>query len=595
MLRRVADVGDTWLITTLDLRRQAAMNCVELSPYEMARSFLMREVRQGRVAQNAHSTCVGVLLLVPLVALSMNRVVAQSETTAPAGQADRPAEQIDEITVIGQRSLRELRLEVQIARERVYDLFNSLNSHDEFNIYCYNVPRTGTRIPQRVCRPQYTDSATREASTNFLLGLVLECNGGPMDEFCTARVGFSRAQGALSVLPIKDLQLTEEVRRLTRENTEFRRAITEFQLAESRYEVARRAERPEIRASASIVDTIGAISSPRRAGRQDAYVVPQPIDLVTPDIPRSGLEANARRQGWVKLRYSVLADGTTADVRVVDAMPPGLDPSDAVAAVQAWRFEPATAERAPIDWHNNLAVIVFSGERVAPGNSLEFAEAYEDTAALISAADYEVARLYIERMQSETVVTLEEMGLVQMQLAAIEHALGDPHAALHAIRRATEAAIPQLADEALALALEHRFALELELGLAADALATFERRAALTRLRSRDPLARQGAALREALEAPEANFAVHARTDTDGGWEHALTWSTFAFDEVDGRNMSLGVECNRNKAVLPLETDMEMTIPAAWGECALLVEGPPETSFILYEFREPSHHSAEPG
>jgi hypothetical protein len=160
----------------------------------------------------------------------------------------------------------------------------------------------------------------------------------------------------------------------------------------------------------------------------------------------------------VKLRYSVLADGTTADVRVVDALPSGLDPSDAVAAVDAWRFEPAMAEGAAIDWHHNLAVIVFRGKRLAHGNSLEFAEAYEDVAALIAGADYEVARLLNEHMQHEIAVTLEEMGLAQMQRAAIEHALGDPHAALAAVRRATEAAVPQLDDEALALALEHRFA-----------------------------------------------------------------------------------------------------------------------------------------
>jgi hypothetical protein len=55
----------------------------------------------------------------------------------------------------------------QAARERVYDLFNSLNSHDEFNIHCYNVPRTGTRIPQRVCRPQYTDTATMKPARSF--------------------------------------------------------------------------------------------------------------------------------------------------------------------------------------------------------------------------------------------------------------------------------------------------------------------------------------------------------------------------------------------------------------------------------------------
>jgi hypothetical protein len=120
-----------------------------------------------------------------------------------------------------------------------------------------------------------------------------------------------------------------------------------------------------------------------------------------------------------------------------------------------------------------------------------------------------------------------------------------------------------------------------------DALETIERRAALGRIPSRDPVARQRAALRRALGAPDTNLAVQGRIDTEGQWAHTLTFSTFAFDDVDGRSMSLEVECHRNKTVLPLETDREMTIPAAWGECALLVQGPPDTPFILYEFREP--------
>src|SRR5690606_33087510 len=89
------------------------------------------------------------------------------------------------------------------------------------------------------------------------------------------------------------------------------------------------------------------------ARRRRGITPPRPVDLSTS-------AALAAREGWVKLRYSVRADGATADVRVVDAMPLGLDPSRAVAAATAWRFEPATADGKPIAWHNNLAVIVFS-------------------------------------------------------------------------------------------------------------------------------------------------------------------------------------------------------------------------------------------
>lgn len=190
-------------------------------------------------------------------------------------------------------------------------------------------------------------------------------------------------------------------------------------------------------------------------------------------------------------------------------------------------------------------------------------------------------------MQRELAVTLEEMAFAGMQLAAIEHALGNPHAALDAIRRATEPAVHQLAEDDLKLALEHRFALELELGLAAHAVETYERRARLGRLPPGGSMARLGAALAQTLGAPETGLAAQGRIGGNRHWEQALTWPTVAIGDVDGRLDSLEVECNRNKAALPFEEDVQVTIPAGWGECVLFVKGRPDTTFVVYELKEP--------
>jgi len=342
-----------------------------------------------------------------------------------------------------------------------------------------------------------------------------------------------------------------------------------------------------LRVSASIIDSVGAAIPSSLAVRQGEVVLPEAIEIVTPEPLWTGLEQGDVREGWVKLRYSVAADGTTTDVRVVDAMPAGLDPLAALVAVRTWRFEPALADGAAIDWHNNLAVIVFNREQAVHAGWPEFAETYAEVADLTARARYAEAKSRNERMQSELAVTLEEMAFAQMQLAAIEHAMGDAHAALEASRRATEPAVRQLADEELALALEHRFTLELELGLAADALETYERRTDLGRLPSREAMARLGTALEQSLTAPETSLAAQARIGADGQWAHSLTWPVFAVGDVDGRNDGLEVECNRNKAALPFEAEVQMTIPAGWGECILLVRGAPGTSFVVYEFKQP--------
>ncbi len=539
----------------------------------------------ARIVWNARRRVPGILILVLLSAVGIGRVAAQPESAAPDNEPDGRTEMIDEITVIGQRSLGALRLEVQMARERVYDLFNSLNDNDEFNIHCRNESSTGTRILQRVCRPQFADNAMNDATREFLDALFTDCDGrGAIGTECMERSALTRAQAAVSVVHLKDRQLASEVQRLTRESVEFRRAIAEYQAAEHRYEDARRGEESAPRTSVSIIGTDDAPS--RRASRQDP-LAPRPLELVPAALPWSVSSQRSPGEGWVKLRYTVRSDGTTADVRAVDVMTAGFDPSTAVAAVEAWRFEPALVDGLPVDWYHNLVVITFSRGNAGHTAWPEYAEAFEAVAGLIAAARLEDARTGNEVMLTELAFTLEEIALAQMQRAAIEHALGDRHAALTAIRRATEPEVKALGDEELRLALEHRFALELELGRAAEALQTFERRAALGRIPSREALARQAAVLRETLAEPETSLAIQGRVDDSGRWNHTLHWNTFAVGDVDGNADGLEVACHRRKADLPLEQEMEVTIPESWGGCALSVIGRPGTTFTLYEFQTP--------
>jgi hypothetical protein len=541
----------------------------------------MKVIRQKNAEHHAgHRSAVvfAFVALGALASLSTGRAVAQSESAAPDEEPDGRTERIEEITadeeitVVGQRSRRLLRIEVQLARERVYGLFNSLNSNDEFDIQCRNVPRTGTRILQRVCRPQFADIATRDAGRELVLRLHFDCSDGRMAEHCLES-GSSRAQALLSEVPVKDQQLDAEVQRLARNNPEFRRAIAGFQSAEIRYNEARGAAASGLRVSASIIDRNAAVLPSSPNVRRDDIVAPGPIELATPEAFWSETDDAAPREGWVKLRFSALSDGTTADIRVVDTMPPELDASSAVAAAETWSFEPATSGGAPIDWHNNLAIITVSREQAVHVGWADFADAYEVVAALAASARYEEAKSRNAQMLDELAATLEEMAFAEMQRAGIEHAQGDPQAALDAIRRATEPAVGQLADEERKLALEQRFALEIELGLAADALETYERRAAVGRLPSSEPMARLGATLKQALAEPGASLASRDQVvDSRHYREHALTWHTFAVGDVDGRIDGLELVCNRNRASRPFDEGVQMMIPAAWGECVLLAQ-----------------------
>jgi len=91
---------------------------------------------------------------------------------AISGQPDQagPSEAIEEIVVYGEKSLIQLRLEVHKAEDKVFAMFNSLNSDDEYDIHCYLEAPIGSHIKRRVCRANFVSKATSEEARQLLRG-----------------------------------------------------------------------------------------------------------------------------------------------------------------------------------------------------------------------------------------------------------------------------------------------------------------------------------------------------------------------------------------------------------------------------------------
>ena len=77
--------------------------------------------------------------------------VCQSESV----QAEEPPETIEEVVVHGSKPLVKLKLEIFKAEDALYDLYNSLNTDDDFDIRCYKEAPTGSKIKRRICRTNF--------------------------------------------------------------------------------------------------------------------------------------------------------------------------------------------------------------------------------------------------------------------------------------------------------------------------------------------------------------------------------------------------------------------------------------------------------
>jgi len=86
----------------------------------------------------------------------------------PTYDSDEQAWILEEVIVIGDRSLRSLRKEVYQAEDIKVELFNALNSTDEFDITCEYKAPLGSRIKRRVCDVGYMKKARAEDAYLFL-------------------------------------------------------------------------------------------------------------------------------------------------------------------------------------------------------------------------------------------------------------------------------------------------------------------------------------------------------------------------------------------------------------------------------------------
>ena len=79
--------------------------------------------------------------------------------------------QIEEIQVIGARTFFSLRMQIVEEENKLYGMFNELNSNDDFDIECENIAPTGTHISQRVCEPRFVIEMRASMAQDWLLGI----------------------------------------------------------------------------------------------------------------------------------------------------------------------------------------------------------------------------------------------------------------------------------------------------------------------------------------------------------------------------------------------------------------------------------------
>ncbi|MEJ0004970.1 MAG: energy transducer TonB [Steroidobacteraceae bacterium] len=150
-------------------------------------------------------------------------------------------------------------------------------------------------------------------------------------------------------------QIAREQARITAR----RQAVAELAVRSAPKPVAPPAASPSVApppapvASASAPTTTAATVSSSPAMGQERKSVPaivlQRVHSVEPEFPE--LARTRAITGYVDVEFTVLSDGTVANVAVVKSQPSGVFEKSAMVAVRQWRYRPLIRDGVPIEEH----------------------------------------------------------------------------------------------------------------------------------------------------------------------------------------------------------------------------------------------------
>lgn len=159
----------------------------------------------------------GVLLILAFVPVGLCQTTVEQESVQASSDA------MEEVIVYGDKSLVILRKEFYRAQETFFDVFNWLNSNDEFDIDCSYVVNLGSRRRHHLCQPKFARKAEVNATHDMLeSGAVRAGTALPQYEF-----NIDRAK-----MRTKDDLLWEEMSTLLSEHMGLQKAFID--LAERR-------------------------------------------------------------------------------------------------------------------------------------------------------------------------------------------------------------------------------------------------------------------------------------------------------------------------------------------------------------------------
>lgn|GEM_PF-3200704 len=205
-----------------------------------------------RLLLNKMSARATWLAILPCMLIWSQASSAQATDAASDARRSNLSDEVEELIVRG-RKPSDFRAALEVARVRVYDVFNDLNSDDAFDVHCRREASTGRRIKRQVCRPQFRRDISYDAARAYLSAIKDVCPGELTTQECifgdevatryAAPQALSMAQAEESREGPMQKLFVNEFARVLLENPELQQAILDYEALEQAYHESRRGRR----------------------------------------------------------------------------------------------------------------------------------------------------------------------------------------------------------------------------------------------------------------------------------------------------------------------------------------------------------------
>lgn len=313
-----------------------------------------------------------------------------------------------------------------------------------------------------------------------------------------------------------------------------------------------------------------------------AKIIERPPANYPKEAARSG------REGWVQMSYVIDTEGNVQDIVIEDDFGGKEFRRAAKRAISRWQFEPAMKDGKPTQQCHQAVQYDFNIEGPR-GATRRFIREYREVEELVNQGDFATAEQKLNELRNLSSLNRYENAFLWGMDAQLAAKLQDTERERKSLYRTLRSSNSHSADyatfgsEYIAYVYQRLFILNANRNFLADALSVANDLANYAGGEKRYAQIADSVQLVKDYVASNEVIGIQLAIEDDGNVFHELVRDQFSFSSIEGELNHVEVRCETRREIFTVAEEHIWDIPDSWGQCRVLVQGAPNSTFTLLE------------